>query len=286
MNYDKILTQLGEFGPWQRRNNYLLWLPACGAGINTLIAAFAVMGPRNGYRCRNECDGDNFEWETPGYDLSDIFPSYDNTSASYDPDNPDYCKYYRANATSQSCTFDHSQPVLKCKIGDDFAYEPFEMESTVSTENNLVCDNYFWTIIVDEFYMLGLFMGSLGFGLLSDKIGRRHTLLVAIIVSGGGNLLGCVMPNHWTYALTRILAAAGCMGMYMATFTLISEMGGAKEKVPGLSWITWNSFLVNFMNIPHAIGEAVPPLIAMAFPDWRYYQAVVASLILGMFTNL
>ena len=45
MDYDKILVQLGEFGSWQRRNALLLWLPALAAGVNVLIAAFAVMEP-------------------------------------------------------------------------------------------------------------------------------------------------------------------------------------------------------------------------------------------------
>ena len=48
--------------------------------------------------------------------------------------------------------------------------------------------------------MLGLFLGSFVFGLLSDKIGRRHTLLVAIITCTSGNMLGCAMPNHWRFS--------------------------------------------------------------------------------------
>ena len=281
MNFDKILTQLGEFGPWQRRNNLLLWVSSCGAGINTLIAAFAVLGPRNGYRCRNGCDGDMFDWKMTDHDLADVFPSFDNTSASYNPDHPDYCKYYRSINTSQSCNFDHSPPVLKCKSGDDFAYEAFEMESTVATENNLVCEDYFWTIIVDEFYMLGLFIGSLVFGLLSDKIGRRHTMFIGNLLCAAGNLLGCAMPNHWSYALTRILAAAGGQGMVMVTFTMVMEMSGVKEKVPGLSWVTWSTFLANIINVPFSIGESIPSLIAMALPEWKAYQAAVSSIILG-----
>ena len=57
MDYDKILTQLGEFGRWQQWNLFLLWIPTIGAGINVMIAAFAVMVPESGYRCRNACDG-------------------------------------------------------------------------------------------------------------------------------------------------------------------------------------------------------------------------------------
>ena len=47
--------------------------------------------------------------------------------------------------------------------------------------------------------MLGLFMGSFLFGLLSDKMGRRQTLLVAILTCTTGNMLGCAMPNHWRF---------------------------------------------------------------------------------------
>ena len=112
MNFDEILTQLGEFGLWQKRSSLLLFLPYCGAGINVLIAAFAVMAPRHGYRCRNSCDGEQFDWNMPGYQLSDVFPSFDNTSSFYDPDNPDYCKFYKAINSSQGCNFHHSLPVL------------------------------------------------------------------------------------------------------------------------------------------------------------------------------
>ena len=89
------------------------------------------------------------------------------------------------------------------------------MDKTVATENNLVCGDYFWTIIVDEFFMVGLMIGSFVFGVMSDKLGRRHTLMISIVCCAVGNLLCCAMPNHWSYAIPRILASAGGEGTFV-----------------------------------------------------------------------
>ena len=160
MDYDRILTQLGEFGRWQRRNAALLWLPAMAGGINIMIAAYAVMPPRV-FRCQNECDADSFTFDFPGHNVSDLFPSFDPDSGNYDEDNPDYCKYYRALPQDDGgCVFDKSV-TLTCKTGAQFAYKPFEMTSTVALDNDLVCGNYYWTILVDEFFMVGLMVGSM-----------------------------------------------------------------------------------------------------------------------------
>ena len=278
MNFDSILLQLGEFGPWQRKNNLLMWIPSAAAGVNVLIAAFAVMGPRNGFRCRNQCDGNVLHWEEPGYTASDIFPSFDSSSPDFDPENPDYCRNYLAIKDGDSCLFNKSE-IVKCKHGDDFVYATFEMDKTVATANDLVCKDYFWTIIIDEFYMVGLFIGSFGFGWLSDKIGRRQTLLISIITCSAGNLLGCAMPNQWSYALTRILAAAGGEGIFLIVFTLALEYSGVRETLPFFPWVTWSTWLANVVVIPFALGEIVPALVAMGLKDWKTFQAVVSAVI-------
>ena len=270
MDYDRILTQLGEFGPWQRRNALLLWLPAMAGGINIMVAAFAVMPPVQ-FRCRNECDEDGFTFHVPGHELGEIFPS----SAE---DNPNYCDYYRAvRLENGSCVF--TDEILTCGRGAEFAYEPFKMDSTVAEENDLICGNYFWTIIIDEFFMVGVMAGSFIFGVLADRIGRRHTLLIAVLCNTFGNLLGCAMPNHWSYAISRLLASAGGLGSYLLAFTLTLEYSGVVERVPYVPWVTWSTLLANFVTVPNAVGEMVPPLIALGLRDWKEFQAVVAAVL-------
>ena len=88
------------------------------------------------------------------------------------------------------------------------------------------------------------------------------------------------MPNHWSYAITRIMAAAGGQGMFLVSFTLVVEYSGVRETVPFLSWVTWSSFLANLINVPFSLGESLPPLFALALPDWKEYQAAISSVIL------
>ena len=45
MNYDTILEEVGEFGPWQRLVAALLWLPAMGDGIQLMM--FSLAGIKN-----------------------------------------------------------------------------------------------------------------------------------------------------------------------------------------------------------------------------------------------
>ena len=66
-----------------------------------------------------------------------------------------------------------------------------------------MCDRYYWIPIIDTFMMLGLLVGSFIFGVLSDKIGRRHTLLITILCTSLGNLIGAFMPNQWAYGISR-----------------------------------------------------------------------------------
>lgn len=40
MNYDDILEELGELGPWQILNLALLWLPAMASGMFVLTYSF------------------------------------------------------------------------------------------------------------------------------------------------------------------------------------------------------------------------------------------------------
>ena len=44
--------------------------------------------------------------------------------------------------------------VLSCHHGSQFAFSPFDDTSTLAMDNDLVCQDFYWTIIIDEFFMV------------------------------------------------------------------------------------------------------------------------------------
>lgn len=103
--------------------------------------------------------------------------------------------------TSNSMNFDPDQ----CQ---NILYDS-PMESTFVTDLNLICSDQFLVALVGSIYMSGLFFGSFIFGTLGDKIGRKLTLMVAILVASGGNLAGAFCQNYAAYCVTRFITAVG-----------------------------------------------------------------------------
>jgi MFS family permease len=69
----------------------------------------------------------------------------------------------------------------------------------------------------------GMLVGGLSFGLLSDRIGRRKSLLYSLLINAVFALLSSVSFNVYTLILCRALAGVGIGGTVPAMFTLCSE---------------------------------------------------------------
>lgn len=72
----------------------------------------------------------------------------------------------------------------------------FEGPHTVIAEWSLVCERFHWLSVVEMCFLAGAGVGSLCSGWLSDKFGRRHTLMAFVLAqsslgeSGRGVMMG------------------------------------------------------------------------------------------------
>ena len=79
-------------------------------------------------------------------------------------------------------------------------------------------------------YMLGLLIGSMVFGLVSDWFGRRKALLSAAVLSGCISLAMSFVKSYWLYFALRLLLGISAKGLFMIAFMICVEISGVDYK--------------------------------------------------------
>ncbi len=75
--------------------------------------------------------------------------------------------------------------------------------ATFTTDHGLVCGEQYKRRFLGTLMMLGMLLGSVVAGYLGDRIGRRRTILIAIILIGPSVAAGALAPNYEIYAALR-----------------------------------------------------------------------------------
>jgi len=177
--------------------------------------------------------------------------------------------------------------VVSCHGGPDhqFAYNSFQLEDTLVTRWNLVCDQEYKVATCHSVYMAGLLVGSFISGWLGDKIGRRKTLLASAVLSSSFSLLGAFMPEYVSYTFTRFLTAVGAHGCFQMVFTISVEIVGNRQPVPVVPWVSYQTLLGILIQAPFAIGMGLISLVAMVIPYWftlQWTMSLVTFLQVGL----
>lgn len=97
-----------------------------------------------------------------------------------DNNNPISALRYTANTNDD----DTISSLIPCT---QFEYDYSYFGETIVSKWNLVCDRYYIRSVVEMWYLAGAAVGSVCSGWISDKYGRRHSLM---IVSAIQNIFG------------------------------------------------------------------------------------------------
>jgi len=275
-SFDEVLEEVGEFGPWQLIMSLLLWIPPTMGGVHVLMYSFTGLSPTKGFRCKiPNCDEDDFSFADYPTDI------FDRT----DDDEFDYCRYKNPTDTlpNGTCTFESTQ-YTSCPKGAQYSYAPFQFESTLVTELDLVCQEESKVAWIGSAYMFGLMIGSFLCGSLADKYGRKMALLFAIMCSSGGSLAGAFMPEYYSYLVTRIITAIGAQGIFLAPFAMTVEIVGGQKTVGFIPWpVKYKTVVGTMIQAPFAVGMALISLVASYVSDWRTLQWTTS---VGTFSQL
>lgn len=156
-------------------------------------------------------------------------------------------------------------------------------EQTLISEFNLVCDRENLTNISEMMFLVGIAFGGLVCGIISDKFGRKRTLMLSVLLQ---TVLGkIIFVNFWLnikeFLLGVIIAFAPSIELYYILRTFlgfisvsvvfsgfvlsIEIVGGIWRTVAGVCYL-----------VPLAISYIAIAGIAYLLRDWRQLQLAIS----------
>ncbi|XP_077973809.1 solute carrier family 22 member 21-like [Styela clava] len=151
---------------------------------------------------------------------------------------------------------------------DGWIYMDSEGRTSATTEYNLVCDDAWKKPLLTSGLMIGLFLGSIISGPITDRFGRRTTCLVNMVLNIV-LVIGFSFISSYEALLVMIIAiGTSHIIWYSCTFVLAQELVDRKHR----------ALVACMVNVIYAIGYMLLPAVAYIFKDWRW---IIRSLGLG-----
>uniref|UniRef100_A0A8C6WH63 Si:dkey-166k12.1 n=1 Tax=Neogobius melanostomus TaxID=47308 RepID=A0A8C6WH63_9GOBI len=244
MNFDQILAAVGGFGKYQKILYIWICLPNVLLAFHMMVSIFTGATP-------------------PHLCLDSLDPAVRNETSDYtalilNSSNQDSCSW------SESSLQRNDSAPPQCVHGWVYSKETFH--SSTVTEWDLVCENARLNSIGSSIYMLGLLVGSLIFGALADKYGRRLILLLSIALQTVFGVAVAFAPNFIVYVMLRFVVGSTISGVIINAFVLGTEWTCTKRRM--LAGIT--------TDYAFGLGYMLIAGIAYLIRDWRKLQLAIS----------
>lgn len=146
-------------------------------------------------------------------------------------------------------------PVISISVGKDFGMS----QGMISFVTGLVA--------------LALAATIIGAGAFADRKGRRHILIVGLLIAIVGDILTVLSVNAAMFTVSRAIVGVGIACIYVCAFGLVREVAPTPEKVAPYLGL-WIMFLYVFLLILQVFGGFV------GSTNWRFAYVVPPILYL------
>ncbi|XP_022916168.2 organic cation transporter protein-like [Onthophagus taurus] len=239
MGYDDVIPLLGDFGRYQRRIYFLICIPAILCAFHKLANVF--LHAKVDHRCLLPSEFPNATYTLDLNTTQEYYP-WDNLNSKYSN-----CSML-VNGTEQSC--------------NKYVYDTRKYESSIVMEWQLVCSAAYKRATTDSVFMIGVMLGSIGFGELSDRYGRKIIFFISLVIQVVFGLLTAVAPEFWTYTIARAIVGATTSGVFLVAYVIAMEMVGPKKRM--IAGTVCQMFF--------SLGYMLTALFAYYIREWRHLQ--------------
>lgn len=72
----------------------------------------------------------------------------------------------------------------------------------------------------NSIFMVGVMLGSIIFGQLSDKYGRKLIFFTSLIIQVVFGLIAAFTPEFWTFTIARAVVGATTSGVFLVAYVI------------------------------------------------------------------
>uniref|UniRef100_A0A8C3I0V1 Major facilitator superfamily (MFS) profile domain-containing protein n=1 Tax=Chrysemys picta bellii TaxID=8478 RepID=A0A8C3I0V1_CHRPI len=266
MSFAELLDHVGGVGRFQIIYAILLAIPVFMTASHNLLQNFTAATSE--HHCHVHININN----TPYTNLTGKLAAKDLLRVSVPMDSnqqPEKCHRF---VTTQWQLLDSSATVINLTeletepCADGWVYDKSIFTSTIITEWDLVCDSRQLKQMAQSIYMVGILVGGIIFGDLSDRFGRRSPLIWCYLQMAVTGTCTAFSPSFTAYCIFRFLIGMACSGIMMNGVSLSVEWTPARTR----------AIVVTMYGYCYTIGQCILAGVAYAIPNWRWLQLVVS----------
>lgn len=72
----------------------------------------------------------------------------------------------------------------------------------------------------NSLFMVGVMIGSIVFGELSDRYGRKLIFFISLIIQVVFGVLSAISPEFWTFSIARAIVGATTSGVFLVAYVI------------------------------------------------------------------
>ncbi|XP_053544803.1 solute carrier family 22 member 6-B-like [Bombina bombina] len=253
MGFPELLEKTGGMGRFQIIHVILLSTPILMLASHNLMQNFTAAIPK--HRCRL-----NGSWEEgniterwlqafiPMEPTGKLSSCLRFTSQQF--------QLLKGNATANVSDIETESCV------DGWVYDHSEFSSTIIMKWDLVCNHRRMRQLAQSIYMSGVLVGSIIFGSLSDKFGRRPLNIWSNLQMAVTGVCAAFAPSYILYCVFRFLTGTALSGIVLNSYSLIVEWIPTRNR----------AFTSTMTGYCYTVGQLVLVGLAFLIRDWYWLQ--------------